>query len=159
MTDYHTNEADHVEKIRVNENGGFEYREQVVEDPIAAYRATLSKITNFVWLVFGMLESLLFLRLFLKLIAANPANPFANFIYSTSGLFLWPFTGLTANPAIGGQVLEVNTLIAMIVYTLIGWAVVGLISVVFSPTPHGRVSIYERNRMPQMTQPHKTQPR
>jgi hypothetical protein len=43
--------------------------------------------------------------------------------YSFTGLFLLPFAGPTVTPAVGGMVLEISTLIAMAIYTLLTWAV------------------------------------
>ena len=86
-----------------------------------------------------MLEVLLALRFGLKLIGANPASPFAVFIYGLSGLFLFPFAGLTGTPAAGGMVLEFTTLIAMVVYALIGWGVERIIFVIFY-RPRGPVT-------------------
>ena len=89
------------------------------------------KATQLVWLFLGILEALLALRFGLKLIAANPDSPIAVFIYGLTSLFLFPFAGLTATPAAGGMVLEISTVIAMVVYALIGWAIERIIWVIF----------------------------
>ncbi len=81
------------------------------------------KLTQLVWLLFGLLEAVLALRVFLKLIGANPANPFAALVYGVSGLFLWPFFGLTGTPAANGMVLEIPSIIGMIVYALAAWVI------------------------------------
>jgi hypothetical protein len=81
------------------------------------------KLTQLVWLLFGLLEALIALRVVLKLIGANPANTFAALIYNASALFLWPFFGLTGTPAANGMVLEIPSIIAMIVYALVAWAI------------------------------------
>ena len=81
------------------------------------------KLTQLVWLLFGLLEALIALRVGLKLIGANPANPFAALVYNLSALFLWPFFGLTGTPAANGMVLEIPSLIAMVVYALVAWAI------------------------------------
>ena len=96
------------------------------------------KVTQLVWLLLGILEGFLGLRVILKLIAANPASPIAALIYSFTDLFLFPFKGLTATPAVGGFVLEISTLIAMIIYGLIGWAIERLIWLIFY-RPRGSV--------------------
>jgi uncharacterized protein YggT (Ycf19 family) len=96
------------------------------------------KATQLVWLLLGILEGLLALRVLLKLIAANPGSPIAVFIYTVTGLFLGPFRGLTPTPAVGGMVLEISTLFAMLIYGLIGWAVERLIWLIFF-RPHGPV--------------------
>ena len=96
------------------------------------------KATQLVWLLLGILEGLLALRLLLKLIAANPNSGIAAFIYALTGLFLIPFNGLTITPSAGGMVLEISTMFAMLVYGLIGWALERLIWVIFY-RPHGPV--------------------
>jgi hypothetical protein len=96
------------------------------------------KATQLIWLFLGILEVLLALRFALKLIAANPDSPIAVFIYGFTGLFLLPFAGLTATPAVGGMVLEISTMIAMAVYALLAWAVERVVWLIFY-RPHGPV--------------------
>lgn len=100
-------------------------------EPEREQRIFTFKFTQVVWLLFGILEGLLALRFGLKLIAANPESPIASAIYSITSLFLLPFAGLTSTPAAGGMVLEIATVIAMVVYALIAWALVKIISVLF----------------------------
>jgi hypothetical protein len=122
----------------------YERETRVVEDAAAERRIAVSKVVNFIWLLFGILEGLIGLRVFLKLIAANPRNPFANLLYQFTALFLWPFRGLTADPSGGGIVLEVNSLIAMMVYGLLGWVIVRLIWLIFYRPPTKEVTTYSR---------------
>jgi YggT family protein len=95
-------------------------------------RQTLIKISQFIWLGFGVLEGLLGLRILLKLIAANPQSPFAHLIYAVTQPFLAPFVGLTPTPAANGVVLEINAIIALFVYALISLLVERLIWIIFS---------------------------
>ena len=97
------------------------------------------KATQVVWLLLSILEALLALRFVLKLIGANPASPFAAALYGFTNLFLFPFAGLTGTPAAGGMVLEFSTLIAMLVYGLIAWAIERIIFVIFY-RPRGPVT-------------------
>lgn len=100
----------------------------------------LNKGTQLVWLLTGILEGLLAIRIFLKLIAANPGAGFANFIYTITYPFLLPFFGLTAEPAANGSVLEIPSIIAMIVYALLAWLLVTLIDFLFDVDSRGRIS-------------------
>jgi hypothetical protein len=109
------------------------------KEPERERRIFTFKATQLVWLFLGILEALLALRFFLKLIAANPASPIAVFIYGFTSLFLAPFAGLTGTPAAGGMVLEIPTVIAMVVYALIGWAIERIIWVIFY-RPRGPVT-------------------
>ncbi|GEM_PF-1301845 len=92
------------------------------------------QVNRFIWYLFGLLEGLLALRFILRAIAANPDNPFAAFIYQLSGLFVAPFRTLVREPRFDGAVLEVTTLIAMLVYLLIAYAVTRLIQLLSDRT-------------------------
>jgi len=95
-------------------------------------RTFIVRLTQLVWLLFGILEALIGLRVLLKLIAANPNSPFAALVYSASSLFVWPFAGLTRTPAAEGMVLDIPSIIAMFVYALVAWAIVRLIWIVLN---------------------------
>jgi len=100
-------------------------------EPERELRIYTFKATQLVWLLFGTLETLIALRILLKLIAANPSSPIAALIYAFTDLFLFPFAGLTATPSAGGMVLELSSMFAMLIYALIAWAVERLIWVIF----------------------------
>lgn len=132
------------EEVVVQQNGGHVHEERVVQNVNLEYREAIYKVTQFIWLLFGGLEALLGIRAILMLIGANPATPFTALVYQLSELFLWPFRNIVANPAFGSSVLEITTFIAMIVYPLIGWAIVRLIWVLFYRSPSGNVTTYHR---------------
>ena len=111
----------------------------VQKDPGTERRIFTFKATQVVWLLLSIFEALLALRFVLKLIGANPASPFAVVLYGFTGLFLYPFAGLIGTPAAGGMVMEISTLIAMLVYGLIAWAVERIIFVIFY-RPRGPVT-------------------
>jgi len=92
----------------------------------------LLKISQFIWLGFGVLEGLISLRILLKLIAANPQSPFAHLIYEITRPFLAPFVGLTPSPAANGVVLEIHSIVALFVYALISVLIERLIWIIFS---------------------------
>src|SRR4030065_1110944 len=98
-----------VKEVRTTE------REPERERPIFPFKAT-----QLIWLFLGVLEGLLALRILLKLMAANPGNAFAAFLYSITDLFLLPFAGLVGTPTAGGMVLELSSIIAMAAYGLVG---------------------------------------
>ncbi len=79
---------------------------------------------------------LLAFRFVLALLGANPANAFANFVYSLSVPFVEPFFSLFGyQVAYGISRLELGTLVAMAVYWLIG---VGLVRLVMITRPEHR---------------------
>lgn len=101
------------------------------KEPDRERRIMTFKATQLVWLLLGILEGMIALRILLKLIGANPESPIAIFIFGFTSLFLAPFAGLTATPSAGGMVLEISSFIAGVVYALIGWALERLIWVIF----------------------------
>jgi hypothetical protein len=92
----------------------------------------LRRLIGLIQLAFGMLEGLIGLRFMLKLMAANPANPFASLVYFLTSPFLWMFQGLTRTPTFEGIEIEFFALVAMVVYALIGWIIIQLLWVLFS---------------------------
>jgi YggT family protein len=142
------NDADRVERVRVQQHGSSEYVEHVVDDAAAAQRTLAYQITAFLWLMFGALEGLLGLRLILKLLASNPSNPFAQLVYGLSDIFVWPFVGLTVTPSAAGIVIEIHTIIAMVVYAILAWLVISLVRVLLYRRSDRYVRVERRERLP-----------
>lgn len=83
-----------------------------------------------IWLIIGTLMGLLALRFLLRLLGANPNNGFADFIYSISQPFAAPFFGLFNYTADLGQGrFEFETLVAILVYALLGWLLSKIVTV------------------------------
>src|ERR1051326_3488137 len=78
------------------------HREHYVHDVSSERQQARFQASQFVWLLLGLVDGLIALRVLLKLIGANPANAFANFIYNLSGVFVAPFSNLVSNPVSGG---------------------------------------------------------
>jgi uncharacterized protein YggT (Ycf19 family) len=113
-------------------------------DPVASAAADSAEVVSTVspgrravemtYLVFGLIEGLLAIRLVLKLLGASAQAGFTNFIYGLTDFFMAPFRNLL--PAVGtgsesGAVLETSVVIAIIVYALIGWVLARLIVIMF----------------------------
>ncbi len=79
-----------------------------------------------VWYIAGVLEILLAFRFFLKLLGANPAAGFTDFIYSVTHVFAAPFLNVFRIAVVEGKVFEWTTLLAMVVYWLIAIGIVEL---------------------------------
>ena len=118
-------------------------QERIVHDVSAEQRLWLMRFTQLIWLALAVLEVLILIRVMLKLIAANPATPFAALIYGFTDLFLFPFAGLTATPAANGAMLEIPALIGMLVYFFATWAFVRVIWLVFDLPRARTVTTYE----------------
>jgi uncharacterized protein YggT (Ycf19 family) len=87
-------------------------------------RKVIYKTNNVVWYITGAVEAILGMRLLFGLFGANSANALVDFIYTLSAPLVAPFRGIFGSPAAGGYVLEWSTMLAMIVYYIIAYAVV-----------------------------------
>ena len=132
-------------EVRVDQEAGYVRKQRVIRDAGLERRQTINRVSQLIWLFFGVIIGLIAIRVVLRLIVANPANTFADVIYSVTNIFLWPFFGLTSTPTTtDGMALEISSLIAIIVYALAGWVVVTLIRTLFSKTSARRVEVYEK---------------
>lgn len=119
----------------MNEYESDEYGETEVAEDKAAHRENeIGRINGIVWLLLGVVEVIIGMRVVLKLLEANPDNAFASFIYRLSRVFVWPFFGLVAEPTANGSVLEVGSIIAMAFYLLIAWGITRLIYLIMMPS-------------------------
>jgi YggT family protein len=137
---------DRREEVRVDQEPGFVRKQRVVRDAGAERQHTLNRVSQLIWLVFGVIIGLIAFRVVLRLIVANAASPFADFIYSITDIFLRPFFGLTGTPTTAdGMALEISSLIAIIVYALVAGLIVTLVRVLFSKSSARRIETYERD--------------
>ncbi|MFO7943790.1 MAG: YggT family protein [Anaerolineales bacterium] len=102
-------------------------------------RVASTKAVQLIWWLLGFFEAVLALRFIFKLVGVNAANPFASFLYKISGFIVKPFASLTGAPAAKGMVFEFSTLLAMIIYGLVGWGIAKLVNVLFY-RPQGPIS-------------------
>ena len=94
---------------------------QVVE-PVTTNKAEyrMNVAARVIYFIGGVLLALLGIRFVLALLGANPANAFANFIYTTSHPFVSPFFGLfNFDESLGRSRFEFSTLIAIVVYAIV----------------------------------------
>jgi hypothetical protein len=107
-------------------------------EPDREQRIFTFKATQLIWLLLGILEALIALRIGLMLIGANPGSPIVALIYGFTSLFLFPFTNLISSPTVGNMVLELSSMFAMLIYALIAWAAERVVWLIFY-RPHGPV--------------------
>ena len=113
-----------------NENRVSEVRTLQTE-PEREQRIFTFKATQLIWLLFGILEVLIALRIFLLLIGANPNSPIVALIYGFTYLFLFPFSGVVGSPTAGNMVLELSSMFAMVIYGLIAFALERTVWLIF----------------------------
>ena len=83
-----------------------------------------------VWLLTGIVTTLLMIRFVFKLLAASTHASFVTFIYNLTQLFVAPFHGIFNTAADGNNVFEPESVVAIVIYLLIGWGLASLVRVV-----------------------------
>ena len=123
-----------------------ENREEVVEDENQRRANIRYWITRITYFVLGVLEVIMLLRFLFRLLGANQGSSFVMFLYNLSHVFVVPFYGIFNDPTFGNSVFEITTLIAMLIYALLGWGIVSLGRVIFAPNLSGRQSVTATRR-------------
>lgn len=99
-------------------------RDRVVSDGTAPASIIAKRI---VYYITGVIIALLLLRIILLLLAANQGNAFVDLVYALSGFFAAPFYGIfNYTPSYGSSVFEIGSVVAIIVYGLLGWGIAKL---------------------------------
>lgn len=87
-------------------------------------------VGRIIYYIVGFITVLLLLRIVLLLLAANQGNGFVDFIYAVSGFFAMPFYGIfNYTPVYGSSVLELSSIVAILIYALVGWGLVKLLTI------------------------------
>jgi uncharacterized protein YggT (Ycf19 family) len=116
------------ESTVTNETGVAPVREaSVVKSSTPARR-----VTEAIYLLFGVIDGLLLIRLVLKLLGANPHAGFASFTYGVTDFLLAPFHGLLPTYVSGQTVFELSLIIAILIYSLLALALARLVGITLS---------------------------
>lgn len=87
-------------------------------------------------LILGIIEIIIGARFILRLLGANPSSPFVQWIYANSQGLIHPFEGAFPTPTFtGGFVIEFSSLLALIVYGVIGFFLLELLARSTHTTP------------------------
>ncbi|MDQ6772758.1 MAG: YggT family protein [Candidatus Dormibacteraeota bacterium] len=101
-----------------------------IAGPVPAYNY---RAVQALWFLVGLVDVLLAIRFFLKLLGASTASAFVTFLYGITAPLIAPFQGIFGTPAAGGSIVEPATLVAIVVYSLIGWGIAYLIRLITAP--------------------------
>lgn len=81
-----------------------------------------------VWFIVGVINVLIAIRFVLLLLGANHAAGFVDLIYGITDVLVAPFTGIFGQPTYGSSVFEISSLLAIVIYSLIGYGITKLIT-------------------------------
>ncbi|HET9849132.1 MAG TPA: hypothetical protein VFR68_11315 [Candidatus Dormibacteraeota bacterium] len=93
-----------------------------------------SRAVAAVWWIVGFIDTLIAIRFVLKLFGANTGASFVRFMYDVTWPFVAPFHGIFNTAQEGRSILEPESIVAALIYLLIGWGLVSLIRIVGRPS-------------------------
>ena len=94
-------------------------------------RRSVALVTQAIWFVVGIFEALLALRLVLLFSGANPAADFTQLIFGLTRPLVFVFLGIFPNLTSGAFEIEPASLVAMVVYFLIGMGLARLVWILY----------------------------
>jgi hypothetical protein len=83
--------------------------------------------------VVGAVDIVIAARFLGKLLGASSQSAFVNFIYQVSSPMVAPFKGIFGNGGSSTNSFETASLVAMVVYAVIGWGIVMAIRIATAP--------------------------
>ncbi len=107
----------------------------------------MRRTTKTIRFIFRLIEVLLVIRFFLKLVGANPSSPFGIFLYGLTDPLVAPFSALLDNPNVGKSIIEFTTLLALIIYPIFGWVLNRSVHLVFYHEQGGQQIVRKKRRI------------
>jgi hypothetical protein len=123
----------HIDTEVEHHDAAVEQDHMVVDSP-ATRNAGLIKLTQAIYLLFGIIEALIGIRFLLLAFGANAAAPFVGAIYTITAPFIAPFAGIFGTPQFNGSVIEPHSIVAIIMYALLAWVLVKIAWIMMADT-------------------------
>lgn len=106
-----------------------------IRQPVTTGVGPAVLLARVIYFITGVIIGFIALRMTLLLLAADQSNAFVDFVYTVSVVFVAPFFGMFAyTPSYGASVFEVSSLFAILVYVLLCWGLVALVTMGTSRT-------------------------
>jgi uncharacterized protein YggT (Ycf19 family) len=105
--------------------------EPAVVEARTVHASPVDTIRRIVWLLFGVLQAMIVLRIILLLLNANEGNDLVAFIVGVTDPFVEPFRGMFRLDEVNsssGSVLDVAAVVALVAWTLVEALVLGIVS-------------------------------
>lgn len=116
-----------------------EQRETTVTEQVStttphavAKEAGANKANQIVWFIFGIINTLIGIRIVFLLLDAREVG-FTSFHYSITNPFVAPFRGIFPAPSVDGSYFDTAAFVAAIIFTLLAWGITALIDVARRP--------------------------
>jgi len=98
--------------------------------PEGSYNFRATAVVGF---IVGIVDVLIAARFLGKLLGASSQSSFVHAIYQVSGVLVAPFTGIFGDTGNKTNTFETASLVALVVYAVIGWGIVVLIRIITAP--------------------------
>lgn len=103
--------------------------DRVSRTSVTSFRAgdSVDRLSQGIWWVVSLVSVLLGIRFLLKLLGGSSQAGFVTFMYDITQPLVAPFHGIFNTTVQGRSILEPESLVAIVVYALIGWGIVSAI--------------------------------
>src|ERR1700680_4731309 len=88
---------------------------------------SFDRLIQAIWLVTSVVAVMLGIRFLLKLLGGSSQAGFVTFMYDITQPLVAPFHGIFNTAVQGRSILEPESLVAIAIYSLLGWGIVSLI--------------------------------
>jgi len=113
----------------------FQKRQEIIDARQTYHeKKTVWRSYHLIWFFVGFIVALLGFRFVFELLGANPYNPFVQLIYTLSFPFAQPFESIFGITSVQQATFDWSILVAIIVYLLIGYALVKLLRIIHPVT-------------------------
>ena len=123
--------------IQPDEYSGRVYagRQRIIPNSVHRKKIEVIRANQVIWYLLAIIEILLVFRFTLEIAGANPYSGFANFIYSLSYPFVYPFRGVFGTIASGRSVFEWSIFVAAAFYFVLAYILSRLMQIIYPVTP------------------------
>jgi len=94
---------------------------------------SVDRMSQGIWLVVGVVDILLAIRFVFKVLGGSSQAGFVRFMYDITQPLVAPFHGIFNTTVQGQSILEPESLVAIAIYSLIGWGIVSIIRLMRRP--------------------------
>lgn len=109
-----------------------------IVDRAEARRSSADWISGVISFIVAVIAILIAIRIVLKLLAANTASGFTSLIYGITNPLVGPFQSIFGTPPVGnGGVFELSSLLAIVIYLLVGWLLTRLVQLLIDRPTNG----------------------
>jgi len=86
-----------------------------------------------IWMATGLVTILIAMRFVLKVLGASTQSGFVSFMYGITDALVAPFRAIFPAASGASSTVDVASLVAIVVYAIIGWGLVSIVKLITAP--------------------------